>query len=107
MKNNKIFLVILFAVAMFVYYAVYMNRPDPEVFVMKPTVEVELRKYARFVEEYAPEGSVIKVDCESANTFIATVAEDGLSVTGKHKGTTTITCSFNEKEFGTTEVTVK
>lgn len=107
MKNNKIFLAVLFVIAMLVYYVVYMNRPDPEVFTMKSSVEVKLRQSVRFVEEFGPEGSPIKVQCTSENPLVATVATDHLSVTGKGRGTTNITCKFNDKEFGTVEVTVK
>lgn len=107
MKNNKIFLAVLFVIAMLVYYIVYMNRPDPEVFTMKPSVELKLRNSVRFVEKIEPEDSAIKVQCTSENPLIATVTADHLSVTGKGRGTTNITCTFNDKEFGTVEVTVK
>lgn len=107
MKSNKIFLVVLFVIAMIIYYATYMNRPDPEVFVMKPTVEVGVRKTVQFVEEFSPEESLIKVKCTCENPLIASIENNRISVTGKFRGTTTITCSFGQKEFGTVEVTVK
>lgn len=107
MKNNKIILVILFVIAMLVYYVVYAGRPDPEVFVMKPTVEVGVRKIEYFVEEYSPKESLIKVKCTCENPLIASVNADRISVTGKFRGTTLMTCTFGEKEFGTVEITVK
>ena len=107
MKNNKVLLVVLFALAMVVYYATYLNCPDPEVFVVKPTVEVGVRKTVRFVEEYSPEKSLIKVKCSCENPLIASVESDRISVTGKFRGTTTMTCTFNGKELGTVEITVK
>lgn len=107
MKNNKIILAILFVIAMFVYYVIYAGRPDPEVFVMKPSIEVGVRKVGYFVEEYSPKESLIKVKCSCENPLIASVNADHISVTGKYRGTTLLTCTFNGKELGTTEITVQ
>lgn len=107
MKNNKVFLIIFFVLAMVIYYAAYFNRPDPEVFIVKPAVEVGVRKTATFVEEYSPKESLIKVKCTCENPLIASVATDRISVVGKFRGTTLMTCTFEGKELGTVEITVK
>lgn len=107
MKNNKIFLGILLVIVMVIYYITYFNRPDPEVFIVKPSVEVGVRKIATFVEEYSPKESLIKVKCTCENPLIASVNADRISITGKYRGTTLMTCTFEGKELGTVEITVK
>ena len=107
MKSNKIVLAILFVVALITYYISYAGRPDPEVFVVKPTVEVGVRKIAYFVEEYSPKESLIKVKCTCENPLIASVNADRISITGKFRGTTLMTCTFEEKVLGTVQITVE
>ena len=107
MKSNKIVLAILFVVALITYYISYAGRPDPEVFVVKPTVEVGVRKIAYFVEEYSPKESLIKVKCTCETPLIASVNPDRISITGKFRGTTLMTCTFEEKVLGTVEITVE
>lgn len=107
MKGNKLFLVIVLAIAMVIYFIAFATRPAPEVFIVKPTVEVGVRKTVSFVEEYSPKESLLRIKCTCENPLIASIAADRISVTGKFRGTTTITCSTEGKELGTVEVTVK
>lgn len=105
-KNIKI-VSIIFIVVLVLYYIVYMNQPDPEVFtVVSSPIEMKLKETVNFVEEVSPKTSLIRVQCVCEDTNVAKIGDSRTEVSAISEGTTTLTCHDSSKELAKIEIIV-
>jgi len=87
---------------------VTVNQPVTSITLNQTTATIQVRKTVKFTASITPSSATNKgVVWKSSNTRIATVSSSGV-VTGKAKGTATITCMARDgsKAFATGTITV-